>query len=172
MGIELKAWYLLAKEREPNFRYKVTPSVCAPADLLVIVPWVLSNIVTGSPKILAPYIESARYVAEYRNYYWQFARTTTGNREIRSPSGVCPYPPAKANVSDEAVSDSGKNFGRASRTGIMDSYINTIMRTRLLGIEAEYWHGFFKVFTEETSPEETESKFGKMVARIATQRTL
>ena len=39
MGIELKGWYVLAKEKEPSFRYKVTPAVCAPADLLVVVPW-------------------------------------------------------------------------------------------------------------------------------------
>ena len=42
MGIELKGWYILAKEREPSFRYKVTPAACAPADLLVVVPWTLS----------------------------------------------------------------------------------------------------------------------------------
>ena len=30
MGIELKGWYVLAKEREPSFRYKVTPAACSP----------------------------------------------------------------------------------------------------------------------------------------------
>jgi len=30
MGIELKGWYALAKEREPSFRYKASPNVCAP----------------------------------------------------------------------------------------------------------------------------------------------
>ncbi len=39
MGIELKGWYLLAKEQMPNFRFQVTPDACAPADLLVVVPW-------------------------------------------------------------------------------------------------------------------------------------
>jgi hypothetical protein len=32
-GIELKSWYLLAKEGEPSFRFTATPSACAPADL-------------------------------------------------------------------------------------------------------------------------------------------
>jgi hypothetical protein len=45
MGIELKGWYVLAKEREPSFRYKVTPAVCAPGDLLTVVPWALSNVI-------------------------------------------------------------------------------------------------------------------------------
>ena len=30
MGIELKGWYVLAKEREPSFRQKVTPAACSP----------------------------------------------------------------------------------------------------------------------------------------------
>jgi len=37
-GIELKCWYLLAKEGEPSFRYHATPNVCTIADLIVIVP--------------------------------------------------------------------------------------------------------------------------------------
>jgi hypothetical protein len=49
MGIELKGWYVLAKEKEPSFRYKVTLTVCAPADLLVVVPWALSNVISGRP---------------------------------------------------------------------------------------------------------------------------
>ena len=56
MGIELKGWYILAKEREPSFRYKVTPSACAPADMLVVVPWTLSKVISGSPQIFEPYV--------------------------------------------------------------------------------------------------------------------
>jgi len=70
-GIELKSWYILSKEGEPSFRYQITPAACADADLLVIVPWILSDVVSGAPKLFQPWIESARYVAEYRNFYWQ-----------------------------------------------------------------------------------------------------
>jgi hypothetical protein len=56
-GIELKSWYLLAKEGEPSFRFTATPSACAPADLLVIVPWTLSFAVAGAPIVFEPYIE-------------------------------------------------------------------------------------------------------------------
>ena len=33
LGIELKSWYLLAKEGEPSFRFQVTPAACAKQDL-------------------------------------------------------------------------------------------------------------------------------------------
>ena len=67
LGIELKGWYVLAKEKEPNFRYKVTLSVCAPADLLVVVPWALANVISGSPVLFEPFVMGARHAAEYRN---------------------------------------------------------------------------------------------------------
>ena len=63
LGIELKGWYLLSKEREPSFRYTVTPSACAPQDLLVVVPWHLKNVLSGEPVVYEPYIEQAHYVA-------------------------------------------------------------------------------------------------------------
>ena len=46
MGIELKGWYLLAKEKEPTFRFTVTEKACNPWDLLVVVPWVLSSVLS------------------------------------------------------------------------------------------------------------------------------
>ena len=74
MGIELKGWYILAKEKAPSFRYKVTPAACAPADLLVVVPWALSRVVSGSPQVFNPYVVGARYAADLRNYWWQHQR--------------------------------------------------------------------------------------------------
>ena len=122
LGIELKGWYILAKEGEPSFRFKVTPAACAPQDLIVVVPWALNNVVAGSPRIFAPYVESARYAAEYKNYYWQHLRTTTADSEIRHPEDAAPYPGKADQISDHPVSDSGGNFGRFARTGIMDAY--------------------------------------------------
>lgn len=49
LGIELKGWYLLAKEEVPTYRFTVTEAACNEHDLLVVVPWVLSNILAGSP---------------------------------------------------------------------------------------------------------------------------
>lgn len=74
LGLELKGWYVLAKEGEPSFRYKVTPAVCAPADLIVIVPWTLSEVISGTPIVHDPYITHARFAAEYRNWWWTWGR--------------------------------------------------------------------------------------------------
>ncbi|MGH7869436.1 MAG: hypothetical protein ACREP9_17815 [Candidatus Dormibacteraceae bacterium] len=38
MGIELKGWYLLAKEKAPSYRYTATRAACSEFDLLVVVP--------------------------------------------------------------------------------------------------------------------------------------
>ncbi|WP_447859617.1 zinc ribbon domain-containing protein [Nitrospira calida] len=72
MGIELKGWYLLAKEAEPSLRFQVTAAACAQRDLIVVVPWVLGNVISGSPILFEPFIESAKYAADYRNYHWQY----------------------------------------------------------------------------------------------------
>jgi len=80
LGIELKGWYILAKEKEPSFRYKVSPSVCAPADLLVVVPWALSHVISGAPIVFEPFAMSARHAAEYRNWYWKYKCRGQGKR--------------------------------------------------------------------------------------------
>jgi len=85
MGIELKGWYLLAKEGEPSFRFQVTPRACAIQDLVVVVPWELINVISGKPQVFAPYVENARYAAEYRNYHWQHVRTSDSDNRIKSP---------------------------------------------------------------------------------------
>src|SRR5690606_36189697 len=72
MGIELKGWFVLAKEGEPSFRYKASPEVCQPQDLLVVYPWHLDEVISGTPQLLRPFVVSARYAAEHRNYYWQY----------------------------------------------------------------------------------------------------
>jgi hypothetical protein len=52
LGIELKGWYLLAKEGVPSFRYTVTPAACSEYDLLVVIPWHLKNVLSGVPIVL------------------------------------------------------------------------------------------------------------------------
>jgi len=114
LGIELKGWYVLSKEGEPSGRYKVTPAACAPQDLVVVVPWALTNALSGTPRLFAPYIESARYVAEYRNWWWQHKRgARTARTGIASPRDATPYPARKADkILDVPESDSSGNFGR------------------------------------------------------------
>lgn len=151
-GIELKGWCLLAKEQGPSYRYKVTPAACAAWDFLAVVPWHLSDVISGTPRVLAPWIASARHVAEYRNHWWQHLRKAQASTEIRSPKAAAPYPSARDKVLDDPVSDGGNNFGRIARTGLMDDYKNLVFESLIAGIPAKYWWEFLKAFQQQPDP--------------------
>lgn len=136
LGIELKGWYLLANEGMPNFRFTVNPGCCNPWDLLVVVPWVLSNVLSGSPVVHDVFVESAKFAAEQRNYYWQHERETANDRNITLAVDVKPYPLKKDRISDSANSDSGGNFGRLARYGVMNDYVQRMMETGVRGLPA------------------------------------
>lgn len=91
-----------------------------------------------------PYIKLARYAAEYRNYYWESKRKAKGDRSVVPASGISPYPIKSDKISDRASSDSGSNFGRLARYGIMDTYLEEMKHVRIRGIEADVWASFFK----------------------------
>jgi hypothetical protein len=148
LGIELKGWYVLAKEGEPSFRFQVTPAVCNLQDLVVVVPWALAQVISGSPIVFEPYIESARYAAEYRNYWWKNERRAKGDRTIRQPENVQPYPGKAAAILDQALSDQGGNFGRFARTGIMEEFRKQMMARMLSGLRVEHWLAFIRTFPE------------------------
>ena len=148
LGIELKSWYLLAKEEVPTYRFTVTQAACNRQDLLVVIPWVLSNILAGSPVLFQPFVESALYCARQRNHYWLYERQGRGNTgKISSPSQVTPYPHSKSNISDRASDDGGGNFGRLARYGVMDDYIVEMQSTLVRGISVRDWQTFFKAHT-------------------------
>lgn len=170
MGIELKGWYLLAKEGEPSFRFQVTPQACAPQDLIVVVPWVLGNVLSGPAKVLRPYIEYARYAAEYRNYHWEHLRETHLPRGISSPDSIAPYPRKSDPICDQPVSDAGRNFGRFARTGIMDDYLTDARSELVRGIEAGHWLTFFKAFQENAPAEAIERAIERVARSVATDR--
>lgn len=162
MGIELKGWYVLAKEGEPSFRYKATPAVCAPWDLLAVYPWALSNVISGSPRLYDPYVESARYAAEYRNWHWQYAKGGTGAGIVLSPVDHV-YPAKSDQISDVARRDAGRNFGRFARTGIMDQYKENLFRETLAGIPLGSWLRFFALFRDDQTDEEITRAMGDFV---------
>lgn len=158
LGIELKGWYLFAKEGEPSFRYTVTPSACGKQDLLAVVPWHLKNVLSGEPVVGEPYIEQARYAAEYRNWWWTNVRETGDlpeQRRVTPPDGEAqPYPAPKTRISDRAIKDGGSNFGRVARIhGLMDDYIELMRARRVAGIPVEHWILFFKLHAEAKNPE-------------------
>lgn len=170
LGIELKGWYLLAREQEPSFRYQVTASCCSPQDLIVVVPWTLANVISGSPVVFDPYMESARYAAAYRNHHWTKLRDASGDRSIKSPSGVAPYPKKSEQIQDVPASDKGGNFGRFARTGIMDAYLQG-MRTRLLcGIRVDHWLAFLKVFQVDAKEAEIRKAVDALTKEVGAMR--
>lgn len=166
MGVELKGWYLLAKEREPNFRFTVTEKVCNPQDLLVVVPWVLSQVISGKPMVFTPYIEPARFAAAMRNYHWQYLRKAKGSTKIKSPTVGTPYPSKAAQIQDIPEADDGGNFGRFARTGIMDAYLKEMQTRPLAGIPIEYWLTFFKAFQEHAPDDQIRKELERLVERV------
>jgi hypothetical protein len=149
LGLELKGWYLLAKEGMPNFRFTVTPAACNPWDLVVVVPWALSNVLSGSPVVYSPFIELARYAAEQRNHYWQYERGAEGESSIKIATAARPYPDKADQIADRPAYDPGGNFGRLARYGIMGQYVQQMMQTKLCGISVKEWLQFFRTHAQE-----------------------
>jgi hypothetical protein len=154
MGIELKGWYLLSKEGVGSFRFHVTPAACSIFDLIMIVPWRLSNIMSGTPVASEPWVASARYAAELRNYWWQNVRKTSDPRGIHHPSGVQPYPSKDMNFNDVPEYDGGNNFGRLSRvTGLTTDFVAAARAQDALGIPIDHWINFLKLHIDNSDPE-------------------
>ena len=153
LDIELKSWYLLAKEGMPSLRLTVNPAACAPHDLVAVVPWYLSNVLSGVPTVLEPWVHGARAAAEHRNHWWTEVRVTTTEPGIVHPADpVYPYPNKADEVADKPVADRGGNFGRLARTGIMDDFLQAALSTSVAGIAADHWIKFFKIYSEPVDP--------------------
>jgi hypothetical protein len=153
MGIELKGWYVLAKEREPSFRYRVTPAVCAADDLLVVFPWVLNRVISGSPELYSPFVVQARHAAEFRNWHWQNVTRAGGKAGITVSSVIDHYPSKSQLIGDEPHHDRGSNFGRFARTGLMDGYMERLFEQDLMGIPLDAWQRFLAMFSEQSAYE-------------------
>lgn len=163
MGIELKGWFILAKEGEPSFRYKASPLVCSPQDLMVVFPWGLDEVISGAPKLMRPFVEEARYAAEHRNHYWQVLRGVTGaDAEIVEASANVPYPTKGDKFNDEPKKDQGKNFGRVARGGLMTEFISVLLQQPVSGIPARHWQSFLRIFAEGVEADVVERKLKAM----------
>lgn len=166
LGIELKGWYLLSKEGEPSFRYTASRHACSEFDLLVVVPWRLSNVLAGVPVVYEPFVEQAMYAADLRNYYWEHLRGASGDTGVSSPVGVTPYPAPKMKNSDKANSDSGSNFGRVARVpNLMDSYCEEMLTTPVAGIRAKHWVSFFKTYSDNANSDQVDAAIERSLKR-------
>lgn len=166
MGIELKGWYMLAKEEVPSLRFQVTPVACSERDLLVVVPWVLGNVISGSPILYEPFVESAKYAAEFRNYHWEHIRQSQQDSGITIAQGVKPYPSKSDQILDKPRYDGGGNFGRLARTGVMDDYMQKLEEIQLCGIKTTYWRQFLKAFQESTTDAAARNALEKLKLRV------
>lgn len=166
LGLELKGWYLLAKEAEPSLRFQTSAAACAKQDLIVVVPWVLGNVISGSPILFEPFVESAKYAAEFRNYHWQHLRQTTHDTHVEIPQDVAPYPSKSAQISDRPRYDGGNNFGRLARTGMMDSYMAKLNDVPLCGIKSSFWRQFLKAFQESSTDEQARAALERLRQRV------
>lgn len=158
LGIELKGWFLLAKEGEPSFRFGTTPAACADHDLLVVVPWYLDNVLSGNPAAAEPFVVSARWAAEYRNHYWEHTRKVRGSnvdRSVHHPEGAHPYPTKDVLTLDVPGHDGGGNFGRVARvSGLMDDFVRESNQLEVLGIPVSDWNWFLRIHSDQADPAE------------------
>lgn len=154
LGIELKGWWMLSKEGEPSLRYKVSPDACAAHDLVCVVPWHLSSAVSGEAVAAEPWVESARYAAEWRDYWWLNIRNPQGtDPSLNYPEGASPYPSKADRVSVVPVADSGGNYGRLPRCKpLMDDFLAATRAVPILGIETQAWINFLKMHTDSVEP--------------------
>ena len=144
LGIEVKSWYVMAKEGEPSFRFKTTLGACPPQDFLLVVPWSLSNVLSGTPIVFDPYLTGTRTVALQRNKWWAGIRESNDIADISVPDGVEPYPGARENIADEPASDAGGNFGRLARMGMFDEYKKLVNSEEVAGVAVSHWQQFLK----------------------------
>lgn len=166
-GVELKGWFVISKEGEPSFRYKISPGCCDPSDLLVVIPWAFNSVVSGAPRLLTPIVCEAAHAAYQRNYHWEWIRANP-QHQAQSLRGVdaaphqAPYPTKSDRSSDIPKSDSGGNFGRIARCGVMDSEVASILASPLLGIPVDAWRRFLQVFSDGASPAAIAEGIGKL----------
>ena len=152
LGIELKGWYLLAKEGVPSFRYTVTPAACTEWDLLAVVPWHLENVLAGAPRAGVPGVWSARHAAEYRNYWWRHRRKSQSDSTILMPPDVRPHD-RREHTADRPASDAGGNFGRIARIGIMKEWTDGQQKAPIAGIPARDWVEFLRRHVDQSDPQ-------------------
>lgn len=166
MGIELKGWYLLSKEGVPSLRFQTTPAACSPFDLIAVVPWHLSNVLSGTPVAREPWVSSARHAAEFRNHWWENIRETSDPKGISAPAGVHPYPTKDMQIADTPDYDRGGNFGRLARVvGLMTEFIVSAKAQDAMGIPINDWILFLRRHSDNSDPDQVTFSLSQELSR-------
>lgn len=101
--------------------------------------------------MLPPYIESARFAAEFRNYHWEHVRESKdGSRGVTVASAVSAYPKKSDKISDLPEKDGGGNFGRVARTGLMSDFVSGTKALPLSGVSLGRWLAFFQSLEQDS----------------------
>lgn len=153
MGIEVKTWYILAKEGAASFRFETSQDACALQDLIIVVPWHLEHVLAGSPVLREPWVESAKTAAEYVDYHWCQTRDTSKNQEVIYPESAEPYPDRKKDEVQKKPEEPTDNYGRLNRSAaghdsIMDDYLDGIKKEEIQGIPISEWISFLRDATQ------------------------
>jgi hypothetical protein len=167
-GIEIKSWYILAKEAEPSFRLDANKEFCAPHDLVAIYPWAFSAAVSGTPRLFRPLVLGAKKAARLRNEFWIGKAKSEEWAEITSPEQTPVFYPTKSDrINDTAPRDTGNNFGRIARTGVWTTTIDRILREEAIaGIPLLAWQRFLAAFKEKTTLDETVRAIDALKAQL------
>jgi len=70
-------------------------------------------------------------------------------------------------ISDRPASDSGGNFGRLARAGVMEDYITTLFEEKLAGIQLAAWQRFLSIFTEGVTDNDIDAALQKIADNVA-----
>jgi hypothetical protein len=69
LALEVKSWFVFAGD-DITARFEVAPNIIRPDVRLILFPWHMTNLISGVPRLLAPYIGSAKALAERRDQIW------------------------------------------------------------------------------------------------------
>jgi hypothetical protein len=91
LSVEVKSWFVFAKD-DITARFEAAPNIIRGGSLIVLVPWCMTNLVSGSPRLLLPYVGDAKALAERRDDVWkagggrQFAKgQVSPKRKVETP---------------------------------------------------------------------------------------
>ncbi len=88
----------------PSFRFRASANAMTVWDLIAVFPWSLSNVISGTPVLAAPFIEQAKYAADLRTHYWE--NRSISAKKVEHPK-THPYPEPGSAYSDVVSDDKG-----------------------------------------------------------------